>query len=532
MKTLSTSISLYRAGLRVIGQRRQLSTPTSTFPNIPKSIAENLSTRFKITSPNDAQTALIPPALSGRDIVFRSITGSGKSITLVAIAASKLEKKQPSSQPNHVQTVLLSPTRELAVQLYQWTTQLLEHHDADYIKKHVQVILNGLDRTEQTSRLQKSTPSILIGTPLRILELVDDGVLDLSKVETLVLDEVDYLIREASPKASVREKFRNTIHPKPSETLVQKIVHLRRPELIENEQPITPKSQSPKMPSMPKKPVVAVAQSRTPFQIIATSATLPAFLYESLVKRRKWLKNPLLLDMTSTGETSPPNISHHVLTVREDGTTRDLYDSSQEDALPIDELEMALPDADDLVIDAVVDIIKRDNIQSAMLFVSSSVALGPILDKLNAAGIPSDKLIRQVEWSDFGIEVHATARDSEPQKEAGTVEGTMSSTTKAAVVSDTTAKTAPFASFTSGDNIRVLVATEHAARGLDMPNISHVFILGPPISPTSYFHMAGRTGRFGRRGTVITVLSGRRYSERVLKMLKSLQLSTGMLKKV
>jgi superfamily II DNA/RNA helicase len=59
-----------------------------------------------------------------------------------------------------------------------------------------------------------------------------------------------------------------------------------------------------------------------------------------------------------------------------------------------------------------------------------------------------------------------------------------------------------------------LVLTEHEARGLDLPNVSAVFILGPASSPSSYLHMAGRAGRAGKPGTVISLLGGPLYERK------------------
>ncbi|RKP25122.1 P-loop containing nucleoside triphosphate hydrolase protein [Syncephalis pseudoplumigaleata] len=59
---------------------------------------------------------------------------------------------------------------------------------------------------------------------------------------------------------------------------------------------------------------------------------------------------------------------------------------------------------------------------------------------------------------------------------------------------------------TTSAHLRILVTTEAAARGLDLPDVSHVFILGVPTSSAAYLHMAGRTARMGRPGVAITLL--------------------------
>ncbi|TPX47462.1 hypothetical protein SeMB42_g02441 [Synchytrium endobioticum] len=488
---------------------------------VPERVTTTLKTHFRVQTPTEGQEALLPALFTGRDVLFRDYTGTGKSVALCAYIASRYDRRKrvavdnqpPSTQ---VSSLVLSPTRELAVQLHGWIVSLLRpHHPSD---TDIQCILNGLDRNEQASRLQTHTPSIIVGTPLRVRELVHDKVIDLGALEVLVLDEVDYLIREASPKASVTEKFRNVIHPRPGEMLVDQIVSQRRDMAEGDVSRVKRKSKNSKKPTAaPAEDTVAKADhtdncGRT-LQIIASSATLPAYLHHSLVWKRKWLQNPLLLDMTTSESVAPQNITHHVLVIREDGTSHDVF-SNEKDSLPPDPItEMALADADELVLEAVASMIIRDNIKSALLFVASSVALDPIIEKFQEQGIPAQKLIRQIDWNAFGTQVKYSDRD------AGDGANTVTSYPEPPAT--------PFESFTSGKT-KLLICTEHAARGLDLPNTTHVFILGPPSTPQSYLHMAGRAGRFGRRGTVINVLSGSRHVENVTKMLSSLFLKTGV----
>ena len=512
----------------------------STFRDlgVPQSITTSLNTQFNIQRPTEGQQALLPASFTGRDLIFRDYTGTGKSIALCTLIASNYEiasnKKRDSdgkqTEANRPVSLIVSPTRELAVQLYEWIVSLLKpHHNPSTIDKDIQCLLNGLDRNEQAARLQSHVPNIIVGTPLRLRELMEDNAIDFSRLEVLVLDEVDYLIREAPPKASVHERFRNAIHPRPGEMLVEEIVKLRRGATEGQQHPPTLNKGSrghqggryrdDAFNKLSISNAVSSHPDRKKLQIITTSATFPAYLRDSLVKKRKWLDNPLLLDMTSSDVLSPATITHHVLVVREDGTVNDIYENAR-DTLPPDPItEMALGDADELVLEAVARMIKRDEIESAMVFVASSVALGPIIENFKQEGIAVEKLIEQVKWSAFGTEVKHSDRTGDTDyfqsdtNTQGTREGNQ--------------PIIPFEAFKSG-KVRVLLATEHAARGLDLPNTSHVFILGPPSSPESYLHMAGRVGRFGRSGVVVNVLSGRRHVNNVSKLLNSLNLKTAV----
>lgn len=72
---------------------------------------------------------------------------------------------------------------------------------------------------------------------------------------------------------------------------------------------------------------------------------------------------------------------------------------------------------------------------------------------------------------------------------------------------------------------RVLLATEMGARGLDMPHVTHVLNFEPPSSAVDYLHRAGRAGRFGRPGAVVTLVADEHEERRVMAFAASLGLS-------
>jgi len=71
-------------------------------------------------------------------------------------------------------------------------------------------------------------------------------------------------------------------------------------------------------------------------------------------------------------------------------------------------------------------------------------------------------------------------------------------------------------------NPRMLVATVATTRGLDLPDLSHVFLLGMDGGRDGYVHVAGRVGRFGRRGRVITVVSEQTQAARIRRLLSAI----------
>ncbi|MDO4679902.1 MAG: DEAD/DEAH box helicase [Aerococcus sp.] len=129
------------------------------------------------------QTKTIPLGLEGNDILGQAQTGTGKT---AAFGLPLLEKAKRSNQ--RVQALVIAPTRELAIQNGQELFRLGQHK-----KLRVVTVYGGADIRRQIHQLQQPT-QIVVGTPGRILDLLQRDVLKVSGVETLVLDEADEML--------------------------------------------------------------------------------------------------------------------------------------------------------------------------------------------------------------------------------------------------------------------------------------------------------------------------------------------------
>ncbi|MBT4135262.1 DEAD/DEAH box helicase [archaeon] len=133
------------------------------------------------TVPSEIQLKSIPEILKGRDVIAGASTGSGKTL---AFAAGLIKN---TKKDFGVQTLVLTPTRELAEQI---STELLDfsrHKDLDVV-----AIYGGVPINPQMRRL--SDADIVVGTPGRILDHIQRNSIDLSRVNTLVLDEADRML--------------------------------------------------------------------------------------------------------------------------------------------------------------------------------------------------------------------------------------------------------------------------------------------------------------------------------------------------
>ena len=132
------------------------------------------------------QAAAIPALLDGNDVIGRARTGSGKT---AAFGLPLLEKlKDPKGKA--VRGIVLCPTRELALQV----TEALRSYAKYLDKMRITCIYGGASYTPQIQALKQGAP-VVVGTPGRVIDLVKRGKLDLSKVESVVLDEADEMLR-------------------------------------------------------------------------------------------------------------------------------------------------------------------------------------------------------------------------------------------------------------------------------------------------------------------------------------------------
>ena len=137
---------------------------------------------FEEATPIQAET--IPLVLAGNDVIGQAQTGTGKTAAfgLPVLQQLDLDLRQ-------IQAVIISPTRELAIQ-----TQEELFHLGKEKRAKVQVVYGGADIRRQIKQLEQHTPHILVGTPGRLLDHIQRGTINLAHVKHLILDEADEML--------------------------------------------------------------------------------------------------------------------------------------------------------------------------------------------------------------------------------------------------------------------------------------------------------------------------------------------------
>lgn len=155
---------------------------TSSFADlgVPTDLVERLD-RNGISEPFDIQTATIPDALAGKDVLGRAPTGSGKTLAFGIPMIATIE----SAKPRRPRGLILSPTRELAEQIRRELAPL-----AQVRGRHLLSIYGGVGFRDQINGLSNGA-DVLVACPGRLIDLLEQGELQLSDVDKVVIDEAD-----------------------------------------------------------------------------------------------------------------------------------------------------------------------------------------------------------------------------------------------------------------------------------------------------------------------------------------------------
>ncbi|HET9017266.1 MAG TPA: DEAD/DEAH box helicase [Thermomicrobiaceae bacterium] len=199
----------------------------SSLPIQPATVAA--LTEMGITEPTPIQAAALPVLLDGRDVIGQARTGSGKTLAFVIPALEVLDPRQPA-----VQVLVLTPTRELAVQIDGVLQQAAAGRRVSST-----LIFGGRPAGTQIAALRRGA-QIVIGTPGRVLDLLKQGELRLDRVRFLVLDEADEMLDRGfapdverilarTPRERQTALFSATVPAWVSDTAAH---HLRRPVTV------------------------------------------------------------------------------------------------------------------------------------------------------------------------------------------------------------------------------------------------------------------------------------------------------------
>ncbi len=325
------------------------------------------------TTPTPIQQKAIPPALNGKDVFGCAQTGTGKTAAFVLPILQHLDKNRLSGNQRPIRALIVTPTRELAAQIGESIATYGAHLNLSHT-----VIYGGVKQGKQVTTIRNGV-DILVACPGRLLDLMNQRIINLSKVDHFVLDEADRMLDMGF------------IHD------VRKIIA-----------------------KLPKKR-----------QTFFFSATVP----DSIQK------------LASTLLTNPARVS-----VTPVSSTAETVD------------QMLYMVGRTFKMDLLRHLIKNPEMERTLIFTRTKHGADRVAKRLK-----KDKVTAEA--------IHGNKSQN--------------------------ARTRALNAFKNGD-ARVLVASDIAARGIDIDSITHVVNYELPHEPETYIHRIGRTGRAGNRGKSIS----------------------------
>jgi ATP-dependent RNA helicase DeaD len=339
--------------------------------------------KLGFTTPTTIQVQAIPELLAGRDVVGQSQTGTGKT---AAFSLPMLERIDIESRA--VQALILTPTRELASQVAEAIRDFSVSR-----RLGILTVCGGQSMERQIRELRRGV-QVVVGTPGRIIDLLDRGDLKLDNISWVVLDEADEML-----SMGFIDDVKKILQQAPAER-----------------------------------------------QTACFSATMPRPIRDLI---NKFLKSPVTVTVEQPKAT-PSRIEQRVYMVPRGWTKAKALQ-------PIMELE---------------------DPEAALIFVRTRKAAAELTSQLQSAGHSVD-------------EYHGDLSQSQRER--------------------------LLARF-KGGQVRWVVATDIAARGLDVDHLTHVINYDLPDQVESYIHRIGRTGRAGKTGTAISIVQS--FDRRKLNLIE------------
>ena len=155
--------------------------------HMSQAIKDNLS-RQGFKKPTDIQFKSIPSIMKGEDVLAVAQTGTGKTAAFAIPVIDRIHKKKSSRRSRGIQCIVMVPTRELAQQIGEVFTWL-----GDHTRVKTFSLFGGVEQNSQIEKLQHGI-DVLVTTPGRMFDLINQGHIRLDRVETLILDEADRML--------------------------------------------------------------------------------------------------------------------------------------------------------------------------------------------------------------------------------------------------------------------------------------------------------------------------------------------------
>ena len=447
-----------------------------------------------ISQASPIQAEGIPVMMTGVNTILHSPTGSGKTLAFLVPVLARIQALQRRTQDGTQgaenegavtagQVLVMVPSRELALQVAAEALNLglgqgVEGGDG------VHLIVGGTQSPEMQARQWRSSCApLLVATPDRLLKVLQERDVQASEVlanlRVVVLDEVDRMLDSLGKYATSREVARRRRHPKKLVSVLEMIAEHHN----ERNLALQLVACSATVGRSIRRDLARIDDSWSmgSFEIVRASAQ--DYLSDD---HRRLVKSARFADRNNgpvaAGSLVPPTITHQFVAVRKD---EDKY----------------------AMLQYLLTSVCSD--QPALVFLRDDLSVRDMVQKMKYSGIP--RAVALHEALGFASFDAANATESVEEKESG-------GGPKASMESLLRHRQALQASLFSASCPPLVVMNEASARGIDL-KINVVFLWDLPKETASYLHMAGRTGRAGQEGMVVTLAT--KYDRARLSLFQS-----------
>jgi translation initiation factor 4A len=329
---------------------------------------------YGFENPSKIQSLAVPKIVEGKDLIAQAHSGTGKTGAFSIGCLQKLEEDKKESQ-----ILIISPTHELVHQTSEVIKEISKHLDISFME-----VIGGTNVAECRRELDKC-PQVLLGTPGRVLDMIQKNFLYTDKLKTLVFDEADEILSSG---------FKETIHD-----------------------------------------IIRFIPKQT--QICLFSATMPE---EVLQLTNSFMNNPERI-LVKKEELTLEGITQFYINIK----------------------------VNDWKYDVLTDLYDTINIAQCIIYINSKNKLMDVYNSLMSSNFP-----------------------------VSCIHGELTGEQRKRVMEE----------FKSGHS-RILLSTDLLSRGIDVQQLSLVINFDLPKSKETYIHRIGRSGRYGRKGVAINLVTDR-----------------------
>jgi len=453
-------------------------------------LCNNLRDELYLPMPTPVQSLVIPQLLKEEkeSLAFLAATGSGKTLAYVLPLIQQLKHQEMfesyERRPKRPRVLILAPTRELATQITA-VIKSLSHS----VKLSTQALVGGVDKGTQRKALENRPVDVVVATPGRLLQQWKNGNLFLGAVQTIVLDEMDTMLEQG-----FQRELREIMYP---------LLYNAKSKVVDNGEQqqkkkdggwggtTNNKSAKNKKISSNKDSSSTLVLKETAPQIVMTSATMTQSVQKLLGENPKTSKLSITAKRLhgNGGGIATNGVNNDKRYQQQQNNNDNKLQFPPMTIVSTPGLHKAVPRLEQIFVDVgntdkislLLDVIASQKAKATIVFCNTASSVRAVQyafaeSRIQSLGYHGD--LNSVIRTDNLKKFRTTAKNDSKKID-------------------------------NFDNNNILVCTDIAARGLDIPQVDNVVMFDFPLNAMDYLHRSGRTARGTGKGRVTALVAKR-----------------------